>query len=76
MSILVNFVLNIASENFAIHYKTHCDDRCKIEADTKDCTISIKTWIIEHICAANHLLVMYKAIYSLIIKICHVNSEI
>ena len=71
-----NFVLNRASENFAIYYKTHCDDRCKSEVDTKDWSIKMITWIIEHICAANHLLVMYKATYSLIIQICHLNSEI
>ena len=71
-----NFVLNRASANFAIYYKTHCDDRCKSEVDTKDWTIKMITWIIEHICAANHLLVMYKATYSLIIQICHLNSEI
>ena len=71
-----NFVLNRASENFAIYYKTHCVDRCKSEVDTKDWSIKMLSRVIEHTCAANHLLVMYKATYSLIIQICHLNSEI
>ena len=59
-----------------IYYKTHCDDRCKSEVDTKDCSIMMIMWIIEHVFAANHLLVMYKATYGLIIQICHLNSDI
>ena len=44
-----DFVLNRASGNFAIYYKTHCDDRSKSEVDTKEGCIKIIMLIIEHI---------------------------
>ena len=69
-------MLNRASANFAIYYKTHCDDRCKSEVDTKDWTIKMITWIIEQISITNHVLVTYKAPDSFKIPICHLNIEI
>ena len=46
---------------FAIYCKTDCDDMFKSEVDTNEWSIKITTWIIEHVSAENHLLVMYKA---------------
>ena len=69
-------MLNRASANFAIYYKTNCDDRCKSKVDTTDWTIKMITWIIEQISITNHVLVMYKAPNSFKIPNCHLNIEI
>ena len=69
-------MLNRASANFAIYYKTNCDDRCKSKVDTKDWIIKMITWTIEQISITNHVLVTYKAPDSFKIPICHLNIEI
>ena len=69
-------MLNTASENFAIYYKTHCDDRCKSEVDTKDWSIMMRKRILEQISITNHVLVTYEAPNSFKIPICHLNIEL
>ena len=69
-------MLNRASESFAIYYKTHCDDRCKSEVDTKDWSIMMRKRILEQISITNHVLVTYEAPNSFKIPICHLNIEI